>query len=67
MSNPNSALGKWLLRDILQQPESTLVTYDILQRLDIDSVEIVKKSDDDYFIDFLPVGSYDEFEEESLH
>lgn len=30
MSNPNKALGKWLLRDVFELPEKTLVTYDML-------------------------------------
>ena len=67
MSNPNSSLGKWLLRDILMLPEGTLATYDMLQKLDIDSVEITKKGSGEYCINFLPVGSYDEFEDENRH
>lgn len=65
MSNPNSSLGRWLLRDILLLPEYTLATYDLLQKINIDSVEIIKKADLEYSIDFLPRGSFDEFEEEN--
>lgn len=33
MSNPNSALGKWLLRDVLNLSERELLTYDKLQAI----------------------------------
>lgn len=44
MSNPNKALGKWLLRDILKLEERKLVTYDVLALYGIDSVIIRKKT-----------------------
>lgn len=61
MSNPNSALGKWLLRDILQLPEGELLTYGKLSDLGIDSVVITKISDEEYKIDFAKSGSYENF------
>lgn len=42
MSNPNSALGEWILRDVLNLPEGQLVTYDTLKLYGIDSVLIEK-------------------------
>lgn len=66
MSNPNLALGEWLLRDILKLTESTIVTYDYLQYLGIDSVEIVKYLDETYAINFKGIGSYEEFLENNL-
>lgn len=42
MSNPNSALGEWLLRDILLIKEGELVTMKDLDRFGIDSVKLVK-------------------------
>ena len=44
MSNPNKALGKWLLRDILKLEERKLVTYDVLALYGIDSVIIRKNT-----------------------
>ena len=32
MTNPNKALGEWLLRGVLQIPEWTLVTYSYLKK-----------------------------------
>ncbi|MEG1705810.1 MAG: NgoFVII family restriction endonuclease [Clostridia bacterium] len=61
MSNPNSVLGKWLLRDILQLNEGELVTYEKLSDLGIDSVVITKISNEKYKINFAKSGSYDNF------
>lgn len=60
MSNPNSALGEWLLRGILQLNEGELLTYEKLSDLGIDSVIIIKKSDELYKIDFTTSDAYDE-------
>jgi hypothetical protein len=66
MSNPNKALGKWLLRDVLDLQEGELLIYERLQEIGLDSVIIYKYSDDDYAIDFREVGTYEEFIERSL-
>lgn len=61
MSNPNKALGEWLLRDVLNLKAGKLVTYDMLEDLGIDSVRIEKISDLKYKITFAQVGTYEEF------
>lgn len=61
MSNPNAALGRWLLRDVLNLKERELLTYDKLQRIGLDSVVIYKIDEGKYDIDFTKVGSYEEF------
>ncbi|MDO4425218.1 MAG: NgoFVII family restriction endonuclease [Planctomycetia bacterium] len=61
MSNPNSALGKWLLRDVLHLQEGELLTYEMLERLGIDSVVIEKISEERYRINFAKIGSYEKF------
>jgi hypothetical protein len=43
MSNPNSALGEWLLRKVLSLKEGELLTYKKLEDLGIDTVEKNKK------------------------
>ena len=58
MSNPNTALGKWLLRYILQLQEGELVTIDLLNRMGFDSVVVYKDSDLDYRIDVCRTVSY---------
>ena len=61
MSNPNKILGKWLLRDVFELEEGTLVTYEMLEKFGIDSVVFTKNSDLDYSIDFSPIGTYEDF------
>lgn len=66
MSNPNSALGQWLLRKVLNLDEKELLTYDKLQRIGLDSVVIYKTEDGKYDIDFTKEGSYEDFKSENL-
>ncbi len=61
MSNPNTDLGKWILRDILKIPVGQIVTIDDLYSIGIDSVEVLKVSEDYYEINFKNIGSYEEF------
>lgn len=63
MSNPNKALGKWLLRDVLKLKKGKLVTRKILNEADIDSVMVTKIKTGVYKIDFASVGKFEEFEE----
>lgn len=65
MSNPNSALGEWILREVMNLKEGELLTYERLEVIGIDSVEVYKISDEEYRIDFRPMGTYDEFVEEN--
>ncbi|MGE5456325.1 MAG: NgoFVII family restriction endonuclease [Ignavibacteriales bacterium] len=60
MSNPNKVLGKWLLRDVLRVPSNTLVTYEQLLTVGIDSV-LFEKRDGEYYLNFKEIGSYEEF------
>lgn len=64
MSNPNKDLGKWILRDVLNIPEGTLVTYSMLLSRDIDSVYVEKWSDGrNIYYKIFPakVGEYDRY------
>jgi len=61
MSNPNSALGKWLLRDIMNLKERELLTYDKLQMIGLDTVVVYKIDSKTYDIDFTRIGSYEGF------
>lgn len=66
MSNPNSALGNWLLRNVLNLKEKELLTYEKLQRIGLDSVVIYKIADGQYDIDFTKLGSYENFRDQNL-
>ena len=60
MSDPNKALGKWLLRDVLNIPSGTLISYDMLLEIGIDCV-VFEKIGDTYRMDFKAVGEYENF------
>lgn len=61
MSNPNKVLGKWLLRDVLQIEEGTVITYDILRVYNIDCVVFTKREEGIYSVDFGELGTYERF------
>lgn len=61
MSNPNEALGQWILRDVFKLNEGTLVTNKILNLYGIDSVRIDKIDDLKYEINFAELNSYEKF------
>ena len=61
MTNPNDALGKWLLREALQLEEGEKLTYAKLQTIGIDSVKITKMNENNYRINFSKVSSYERF------
>ena len=63
MSNPNKALGQWLLRDVLALRKRKLLTYKMLQEIGIDSVIIKKIRKLKYSIDFRDEGEFEKFEE----
>jgi hypothetical protein len=61
MSNPNSALGQWLLRDILNLQEREILTYEKLETIGLDTVVVYKIDNEHYDIDFARIGSYENF------
>jgi hypothetical protein len=61
MSNPNAALGKWLLRDVMNLKPNELLTYDKLQTIGLDSVVVYKIDNNTYDIDFTKIGSFENF------
>ena len=66
MSNPNAALGQWLLRGVLNLKEGELLTYSKLAEIGLDSVVIYKVEEEDkYRIDFTRVGTYELFQNQA--
>lgn len=63
MSNPNSALGEWLLRGVLNLKEKELLTYSKLEEIGLDSVVIYKADSGKYDINFTKMGDYENFRE----
>ena len=60
MSNPNKALGHWLLRTVLQLKERELLTYDHLNDLGINSVRIDKIDQTTYTINLIKNSDFEE-------
>lgn len=63
MTNPNQALGKWILRQVMDLEEGKILTYDRLEELGLDSVVIYKENENTYSINFTEIGSFDRFKE----
>lgn len=61
MTNPNSALANWLLRQLLNLKEGEIATKERLELMDCDSVIITKNSQNQYEIDKAKFGSYEHF------
>ena len=64
MSDPNKALGEWILRDVLELDRGQLLAYKMLQEIGIDSVIIQKIGNLEYSIDFRNEGEFERFKEE---
>jgi hypothetical protein len=60
MSNPNKALGKWLLRDLLDFEEGRILKYEDLERIGVDTVIFTKIDNNNYKLDFAELGYYEE-------
>ena len=61
MSNPNKALGHWLIDDVLKISPDFTITYEMLEKYGIDAVEITKKGENNYAINFAKIDSYEHF------
>lgn len=64
MTNPNKALGKWLLRDVLKLKENEILTYQRLEEIGIDTVQINKFEDGTYEIHFRKIGTFEAYKHE---
>lgn len=58
-----SALGQWLLVDVLGLKERKLVTREWLMKKETDSVRLWRKKNDysTFYIDFAPINSFEDF------
>lgn len=64
MSDPNKALGEWILRDVLNLKEYEILTKDKLDIIGIDSIKLRKINSHYYELDFLKSGSFEKYQEE---
>ena len=61
MTKSNKGLGQWILRNALQLDEGELVTIEMLENIEYDSVIIIKENDSNYKIDVMKTNSYRDF------
>jgi hypothetical protein len=66
MSNPNGALGKWMLRDVMQIKPRKLLSYSTLLATGFDSIRLTKINPATYEMQFSKVGSYEDFVESQV-
>ena len=63
MSNPNEDLGRWILRDVLNLKENELATYEKLEQIGIDTVQLNKFEDGTYEINFRELGTFEMYKQ----
>ncbi|MBR5119128.1 MAG: NgoFVII family restriction endonuclease [Muribaculaceae bacterium] len=66
MSNPNKALGEWILRKILKVKPGELLTINHLNKAGFDSVVIYKTDSNNYFIDVCYLDSFGNYLSQTL-
>lgn len=62
-SDPNKELGRWILRDVLKLKPLELVTKQMLDKKGIDSIKLSKINNGLYYMDFLKVGSFEDYQD----
>ncbi len=65
MSDPNKALGKWILRKVLKLEKGQILTRKYLDQLGIDSVRMTKISNTAFELDFAKTGAFNKFIKEA--
>lgn len=64
-TNPQGALGEWILKDVLGLENREIVTIEYLNKLGIDSLKIIKLSDKCFKITVAETGAYERFKLEN--
>lgn len=60
-TNPQGALGEWILKDVLGLENREVVTWELLDRLGIDSLKITKLNDKKFKVTVAETGAYEKF------
>ncbi|MCC3863898.1 NgoFVII family restriction endonuclease [Terrisporobacter petrolearius] len=60
-TNPQGALGEWILKDVLGLENREVVTMEYLDSLGIDSLRIIKLDDKHFKITVAETGAYERF------
>lgn len=60
-TNPQGALGEWILKDVLGLKNREVVTWELLDTLGIDSLKVTKIDDKHFNITVAETGAYEKF------
>lgn len=60
-TDPQGALGEWILKDVLGLKNREIVTMDYLNELGIDSLRVIKLNDKQFRITVAETGAYEKF------
>ncbi|MGL5639675.1 MAG: hypothetical protein ACRCW7_10105 [Cetobacterium sp.] len=60
-TNPQGALGEWILKDVLGLENREVVTMELLEKLGIDSLKITKVDDNNFKITVAETFAYEKF------
>lgn len=58
---PQGALGEWILKDVLGLENREIVTWELLDKLGIDSLKVTKVDDKHFKITVAETGAYEKF------
>lgn len=60
-TSPQSALGEWILKDVLGLANREVATWNLLDKLGIDSLKVTKIDDKHFNITIAETGAYEKF------
>ncbi len=64
MTNPNKALGEWILRKVLRLEEGELLTYERLSASGFDSLKLTKLDNENFYLDVTTKSYFPEDSDE---
>ena len=65
-TNPQGALGEWVLKDVLGLKNREIVTWELLEKLGIDSLKVTKIDNKHFYITVAEVGAYEKFKVDNI-
>lgn len=65
-TNPQGALGEWILKDVLDLKNREVVTMGLLNELGIDSLKITKLDNNQFKITVAETGAYEKFKLDNI-
>ncbi|MDF2882862.1 MAG: hypothetical protein K0R54_3419 [Clostridiaceae bacterium] len=65
-TSPQGALGEWILKDVLGLENREVVTWELLDKLGIDSLKVTKVDDKHFYITVAETGAYEKFKIDNM-